>query len=326
MKMNFEEFKKTIKEKIGEYLTEDYVDADMSLSEVKKSGGESYDALMIRKAGEERYSVIPALNLTEAYKKYQNGQSVEQICEDLADVRMNVPIPEGLEKDMFMNFDKVKGKIYPRLVNSETSKDYLITRPHTEVEDLSMVYAVRINENSTGFAEAVIDYDLAKMWGVDVEDLHEAAMSNMEAHEPVFVGLEQAMFGEFPGPDESTFDLDSISDDCPLPLYMLTNKQKTKGAVMALCAKFMDQITAKFGDVYVLPSSVDEVLIMPKSAVADHEMDLQDLARMVQQVNIEAVRPEDRLSDNVYEYDSQTQSLKLAVVAPEQGAGLEMEM
>ena len=325
MKMNFEDFKKTIKEKIGEYLTEDYADADMSLSEVKKSGGESYDALMIRKSGEERYSVIPALNLTEAYKKYQDGQSVDQICEDLADVRMNVPIPEGLEKDMFMNFDKVKGKIYPRLVNSETSKDYLITRPHTEVEDLSMVYAVRINENSTGFAEAVIDYDLAKMWGVDVEDLHKAAMSNMEAHEPVFVGLEDAMFGQYPNGDD-TFDLDSIDTDGPLPLYMLTNKQKTKGAVMALCGKFMDQIIAKFGDVYVLPSSVDEVLIMPKSAVADHEMDLQDLARMVQQVNIEAVRPEDRLSDNVYEYDSQTQSLKLAVVAPEQGAGLGMEM
>ena len=65
--MNFNDFKNTIKNKIGEYLTEDYADADMSLSEVKKSGGESYDALMIRKAGEERYSVIPALNLTEAY-------------------------------------------------------------------------------------------------------------------------------------------------------------------------------------------------------------------------------------------------------------------
>ena len=323
--MNFNDFKNTVKNKIGEYLTEDYANADMSLSEVKKSGGESYDALMIRKAGEERFSVIPALNLTEAYKKYQSGQSVDQICEDLADVRMNVPIPEGLEKDMFTDFSKVKGKIYPRLVNSETSHEYLITRPHTEVEDLSMVYSVRINENSTGFAEAVIDYDLAKMWGVDVEQLHEAAMSNIESHEPVFVGLEDAMFGQYPS-GEDTFDLDSIDTDGPLPLYMLTNKQKTKGAVMALCGKFMDQIIAKFGDVYVLPSSVDEVLIMPKSAVADHEMDLQDLARMVQQVNIEAVRPEDRLSDNVYEYDSQTQSLKLAVVAPEQGAGIGMEM
>ncbi len=323
--MNFNDFKNTIKNKIGEYLTEDYADADMSLSEVKKSNGETYDALMIRKAGEERYSVIPALNLTEAYRKYKNGMSVDQICEDLADVRMNVPIPEGLEKDMFLDFEKVKNKIYPRLVNSETSKEYLDTRPHTEVEDLSMVYAVRINENSTGFAEAVIDYDLARMWGVDLADLHQAAMSNMEAHEPVFVGLEDAMFGQYPS-GEDTFDLDSIDTDGPLPLYMLTNKQKTKGAVMALCSKVMDQIIAKFGDVYVLPSSVDEVLIMPKSAVADHEMQLEDLARMVQQVNVEAVRPEDRLSDNVYEYDPQTQSLKLAVVAPEQGASLEIGM
>ena len=324
--MNFNDFKNTIKNKIGDYLTEDYKDADMSFSEVKKSGGESYDALMIRKAGEERYSVIPALNLTEAYKKLESGHSIEQICEDLADVRMNAPIPEGLQKDMFLDFEKVRGKIYPRLVNSETSKEYLETRPHTEVEDLSMVYAIRINENSTGFAEAVIDYDLAKVWGVDLEQLHAAAMSNIEAHDPIFVGLEDAMFGQYPCGEEPTFDLDSFEKDSPLPLYMLTNKQKTKGAVMALCSKFMDQITAKFGEVYVLPSSVDEVLIMPKSAVADHEMDLQDLARMVQQVNVEAVRPEDRLSDNVYEYDSQTQSLKLAVVAPEQDAGHGMEL
>ena len=317
--MNFNDFKNTVKNKIGEYLTEDYADADMSLSEVKKSGGESYDALMIRKAGDERFSVIPALNLTEAYNKYQNGQSVEQICEDLADVRMNVPIPEGLEKDMFTDFSKVKGKIYPRLVNSESSKDYLVTHPHTEMEDLSMVYAVRINENSTGFAEAVIDYDLAKMWGVDVEELHRVAMSNMEAHEPVFVGLEDAMFGQFPSTGESTFDLDSIPDDNPLPLYMLTNKQKTKGAVMAMCSKVMDAITAKFGEVYVLPSSVDEVLIMPKSAAKEHEMDIRDLAKMVQQVNMEAVRPEDRLSDNIYEYNSETQCLELAFSAPIQG-------
>ena len=324
--MNFNDFKNTIKNKIGEYLTEDYADADMSLSEVKKSNGEAYDALMIRKSGEQKYSVIPALNLTEAFKKCQNGQSIEKICEELADVRMNAPIPEGLSRDLFLDFENVKSKIFPRLINTEASKDFLVTRPHTQVEDLSMVYAVRINENSTGFAEAVIDHELAKMWGVGLEELHTAAMSNVESQTPVFVSLEDAMFSNFGSSNEDTFDLDSMETDSPLPLYMLTNRQKTKGAVMAMCSKVMDAITAKFGEVYVLPSSVDEVLIMPKSAVADHEMQIEDLARMVQQVNVEAVRPEDRLSDNVYEYDPQTQSLKLAVVAPEQGTGIDMEM
>lgn len=281
---------------------------------------------MIHQSGEQKYSVIPALNLTEAYKKYQNGQSVEKICEDLADVRMNVPIPEGLSRDLFLDFENVKSKIYPRLVNTEASKDFLITRPHTQVEDLSMVYAVRINENSTGFAEAVIDDDLAKMWGVSLEDLHRAAMSNVEAQTPVFVSLEKAMFSNIGSDNEDTFNLDAMETDSPLPLYMLTNRQKTKVAVMAMCGKVMDAITAKFGEVYVLPSSVDEVLIMPKSAAKDHEMDIHDLARMVQQVNVEAVRPEDRLSDNIYEYDSSSQSLKLANLGSQQDVGPGMEM
>lgn len=187
-----------------------------------------------------------------------------------------------------------------------------------------MVYAVRINENSTGFAEAVIDHDLAKMWGVGLKELHTAAMSNVEAQTPVFVSLEDAMFSNFGSNNEDTFDLDSMETDSPLPLYMLTNRQKTKGAVMAMCSKVMDAITAKFGEVYVLPSSVDEVLIMLKSAALDHEMDIQALAKMVQQVNMEAVRPEDRLSDCIYEYNPETQSLQIASTDPIQGEGMNM--
>lgn len=88
----------------------------------------------------------------------------------------------------------------------------------------------------------------------------------------------------------------------------MTNQQKTKGAVMAVNPKTMDRIAAKFGDVYVIPSSVDETLIVPKSAVDD----VQELARLVRQVNDNDVRPEDQLSNNVYEYDSDTHTLKIA--------------
>lgn len=324
-KLKFEDFKNEVKNQIGNYLTEDYEDAKMTFSEVKKSGGANYDALMIRKAGEEKYSVIPALNLNEAFKKYEAGDEMDEVCRELADIRMHAPIPEGLSEGMLLDFEKVKDRIYPRLVNAETSKDYLIGRPHKDVEDLSVIYAIRINENNEGFSEAVIDDELTHMWGVDQDQIHEAAMANAEAHDPVFMGLEDAMFG-IGEDDVPAFEPENMEESDSVPLYMLTNRQKTKGAVMALCSKFMDQITARFGEVYVLPSSVDEVLIMPKSATLGHDMALEDLARMVRQVNDEVVRPEDRLSDNVYEYDSETQSLKLAVVAPEQGAGIGLEM
>lgn len=42
------------------------------------------------------------------------------------------------------------------------------------------------------------------------------------------------MFGQYPSGEEPTFDLDSFETDSPLPLYMLTNKQKTKGALILI--------------------------------------------------------------------------------------------
>ena len=65
---------------------------------------------------------------------------------------------------------------------------------------------------------------------------------------------------------------------------------------MAINPKTMDRITAKLGDVYVIPSSVDETLIVPKSAVDD----VQQLVDMVTQVNANEVKPEDQLSNNIY--------------------------
>lgn len=313
MKQTFESFKETIKSRIGEYLTEDFENANMTFSDVKKSNGTCYEALMIRRADEQKYSVVPALNMNLAYEAYTNGtKDIEEILKELADIRMNAPIPEGLNRNMFSEFDLASGRIYPRLINADMNSGYIENKPHVQVADLVVVFTLRINEDSSGFAEAVIDNDLMKMWGVNVDDLNKAAMDNLAASTPIFINLEDALFGNFDG---SGFNLDTIDEDSPLPLFMLTNKQKTKGAVMCICSKYMDQIIDKFGEVFVLPSSVDEVLIMPKSSIRRQDMEVSDIVRMVRQVNEEAVKPEDRLSDNVYEYDAENRRLVLATVA-----------
>ena len=53
-------------------------------------------------------------------------------------------------------------------------------------------------------------------------------------------------------------------DNYNVPFFILTNQQKTKGSVQAFNPKTMDRITAKFGEVYVIPSSFDETLIILK--------------------------------------------------------------
>ena len=209
MKQTFESFKETIKNRIGEYLTEDYEDATYEVQEVKKSNGNNYDALMIRRAGEQKYAVVPALNLSSSFEEYQGGKDIEDILKELADIRMNAPIPEGLCPEMFSDFDTAKSKVFPRLINFVTSSAFLETRPHIVVEDLAIVFTLRINENSTGFAEAVIDNDLMERWGVTADDLHKTAMENLADTDAVFCNLEDAMFGHV----VSGFDLDAIDED-----------------------------------------------------------------------------------------------------------------
>lgn len=89
-------------------------------------------------------------------------------------------------------------------------------------------------------------------------------------------------------------------------MYVLSNDQKLNGAAVILNEKAMEDITEKIGgDFYVLPSSIHELLIVPK----EEGMELADLEAMVQEVNATQVAPEDKLSDHVYEYDAQEKEL-----------------
>ena len=89
-------------------------------------------------------------------------------------------------------------------------------------------------------------------------------------------------------------------------LFVLTNNQKLNGAAALLDEKMMEQIAERVGnDFYILPSSVHEVLIVPKEA----GMDFKDLEAMVQEVNATQVAPQDKLSDHVYQYDNETREV-----------------
>ena len=300
--MNFDTFKKKVYDNIKSHLSDEYQDYEMKFQTVKKSSGREYKALMISPK-DRHMSVTPALNLNEAFRKYENGMDFDEVLDDLADIRMNATLPNFNKDDLF-DYEKIKDRIVPRLINTAANKDYLVDKPHKNIEDLSIVYAVRITEDSQGFSEAVITNDLANMWGVTAQDLHERAMNYIAERPPVFQNIESVLFG-----NKENLEIEDVEpDNYNVPFFILTNQQKTKGAVQAINPKTMDRITAKFGEVYVIPSSVDETLIVPKRFVDD----VESLGKMVREINANDVRPEDQLSNNIYEYDPKTQSLKIA--------------
>ena len=124
---------------------------------------------------------------------------------------------------------------------------------------------------------------MLEIWGINREELHEAAMRNMRL--------------------PANFVLKSMEDmeDAKGPVFILTTKKHIYGAT-AIISDEVRQSVGKYmgGDYYILPSSIHELIVMPK----DYAADLWALEQTVRDVNRGPYVPEEEfLSDNVYEYD-----------------------
>lgn len=262
MCMTMVEFKKELRNNI-----EAKADVELKEEHISKSNGIEYDGLVVKGR-----TVAAVINVDMFYDDYTSGTDFE-VCVDKAVEIINRPVPKfsGLDlstPNVITKFANVMGIIYPRLV--PRTERYL-DLPHTEVADLLVIYAVRISATSDGLAEAVVNEDLLNMWGISLENLHRVAMCNLEEDEV------------------STLDM--------MVFVAVTNKYKCKGAVECLNPKVME----KFKDYYIIPSSTEEILFIPKDAHDDVNM----LFDMVRDVN-SGMKTEEVLSGNIYQYNNGT--------------------
>ena len=152
-------------------------------------------------------------------------------------------------------------------------------------------------------------------YGITLDELHNKAIQNMEILQPhCFKGMNEVMAEIFAESIawENQISMEEAKEmalqmmfDIPDTLYVLTNETKVNGANAILNDDIRQAIAKQVGDFYVLPSSIHECLIVPKS----NGMKRDDLEQMVQEVNQTQVAPEERLSDHVYEYDAKTHEL-----------------
>ena len=86
-----------------------------------------------------------------------------------------------------------------------------------------------------------------------------------------------------------------------IPMYVITNHIKHKGASAILNKKMLKEFGEKFHSdkVIVLPSSIHECILMPGTMIKN-EYDLPYLTEMVSEVNCMEVAPHEQLSDRAY--------------------------
>jgi hypothetical protein len=214
--------------------------------------------------------------------------------------------------DAMLNYEEVKDKIDCRLVNGENNGKFLSGRPFMEMEDLAVVYQIRLADLKNGQMSIPVTDLMLERYGISLEQLHEQAMRNMDVLQPhelltlketVLEMTAHKISGELGlTMEEAKVVAAEVIPDAPDDVLVLTNDRKLFGASAILKDEVKQEIADRLGDFYVIPSSVNELMIMKK----EPGMDYRQLEDMVRNVNRKELLPDEVLSDHVYEVDAKT--------------------
>lgn len=284
--MNFEEFMAWVKENI---TSKDWKEtSQIEISVVKKNNGVSATGLFIRENGQD---VSPILYLDDYYIHYQNGELLENVIRNIrADYDKKVQMA-AVKIPNLQEFENIRGRVIYRLVNYEKNKEILEDCPHIRLYDLAVTFRWVARIDDVGVSTSLITNKQVKEWGVSVNDLVLAARQNTPRLFPAqIIDMEEMLAGM----------VSFILYPSAIPMYILTNEPELNGASALLYGDILKDFANKKGaDMYILPSSIHEVIMIP----ADRIDDPKKLSSMVHEANTTVVSTGDVLSDSVYYYD-----------------------
>ena len=303
--MEFEKFVETVKETIKDYLPDEYKNASVDVYPFKKLN-ENYLGMTVRTEGQR---TSPTLNLNMFYQKMQDvHMDMKDIMEKMADVVQIIPI--DIDMDLLTNYEKAKENLFIRVSDADRNQEILSNVPHTRVENLAITYHIFANSGADGIASTIVTHEMMRLFGVSKDQLHQDALENSPKLFPVKVDsmdkmMENMMRNDMRAAGVKEEDIDQMMEEMyqtmGVPLTIVTNEQMLDGAAVLFYPGQMDQIGELLkGDYYILPSSTHEMLVLPD----DGEMTSRELKRMVMAVNNSEVRPEEKLADEVYHYDT----------------------
>jgi hypothetical protein len=137
------------------------------------------------------------------------------------------------------------------------------------------------------------------MWEVSEEELWENIRDNAPKIAPVKVQGLPDVLQRLTGCEDSLFPICGI--------YVVSNTADCLGAGAVFYPGVLKEISDDLeSDLYIIPSSIHEVLVMPAS---DMSIDPEGLCSIIHEVNTSTVSDEEILSDNLYIYRNKDDSV-----------------
>lgn len=306
--MGSEKWLQELLEKIQERMGEEY-----QVTEVGKPEWNVADKTQIGivKKG-ERTGIL--LNLEPGNVKWlKTGTGLEEAVQCLVEKYLEKRSMLGKELLIGQWFEMMKERIVYALERKEGNEEALKHIPWEPYLDMAMVfYLVETPGGDTNY-RVISSHDL-EVWQVSKEEILQIARENTpRLGEPLLLTAEDAVGGNKEGEEASMRDMEGYLTEHfqrGVSAFVLTNQYGFYGASVILYDGLLERIARIWrDDVLVVPSSINEVMIVPSCGSTKT---IQEWREIVQEMNQEEVQKETALSDSVYFYDHKEGKLCIA--------------
>lgn len=268
------------------------------IREVRKNNGVILHGLVIQAGGQR---VVPTIYLEHFLEAHETGVPFEAVVCRLISVYKEEGEKDSVDMEFFMSYEKVKDRICHRLIGRKGNEELLEEMPHVDFLDLAVCFYYDYYDKKIGNGIIQIHNSHMEMWGVDVEELERVAYENTPEIHPWSCSGMREMLEEFVGQNSGNFSDGSggTGEDIPIPMKILSNRKRLHGAACILYPGVLEGIAEKEGNLFIIPSSVHETILLPDDGTNLAE----ELKGMIHEVNRTHVAPEEVLSDSLYYYD-----------------------
>ena len=273
-------------EEVARIISEKNNGIDANVVEVSKANVGKMTGITVREIGKD---VAPTFYVNDAFN---NGISAQELADEfIASAKEKKQLTEEMQEVSKFDFSykAVKDRMTLKLIEEKANRDFLQTVVHKPAGcGLVIVPYIKMGEDSF----TAVTCKLAEVNEYDTEDLFRDALDNGNA---MLATMTDMMFSQ---EKQNLLEGGKTHER----MLILTNENGMFGA----CAMFYPKVLEKVkdvveGDYYVLPSSIHEVIVVPKSNIIKE----RDLKAMVLEANKTVVTEADKLSDNVYLYDGE---------------------
>ena len=289
---------------------------EVTVRKILKNNDTAFDSVTVKQPG---CNMTPTLYFQDLKRSFDEGMQMDELARSVLSFSRTGSGVWPAEDFDPGDYSYFRDKVMFRLVSSDRNRQYLRHRPHRGRLDLEIVYyyQCRIGKESMGTI-SVGDEDLNR-WGISEEDIYRDALRNTPILNPPVICPITDLLNSFTDPDgmpdlgapvrdadpDEGVDIGlpvyepDLYGNAPVPLLVLTNESKYCGAACMLYEGLLRDLSDEIrSDLFIIPSSIHEVLLLPDEG----EFSEEELSALVCEINAHFINPSEILSDHVYRF------------------------